>query len=530
MPLVDDWIAFFTDATQSENLLKNDYGVDYHNFKVKQKTILQLLNLHKKKFGNEDIIIVRAPGRINLMGRHVDHQNGLVNLIAIDKEIFFTASIRKDFKLVAYNIDTGNFPDLTINFSNLSFESLSNWSDVIKNTKFLNKYRSPGGSWDNYLKAAYLRLSNLYGLKKVHGANICVLGNILIAAGLSSSSALTVGIFKALSELNKLNFNEDEMISRCAEAEWFVGTRGGTGDQVAIIFAKKNQIAHVKLFPLEILDWIEFPNDCELLIYNSQVLADKSGARKDVFNERILAYDIGFYLIKKKFPQFSSRLVYLSDINPKNLEITSSDLINILSELPEYVHFNELPKVLGKKWDPLKKKFNFNEIPQIIPIRKIIAYGISECERSRVFYHLIKKRDINHVGKLMYISHNGDRVVRYNYDEKPKPTRYNNEMDENQIKADIESNMSIDHISGGYGCSIPEIDFIIDTSQKLGGVLGAQLSGAGMGGCAMLFVKKGYSEKIKNELCKLFEVEFKKRCLIQSCVPVKGISLFNHIK
>ena len=530
MPLVDDWIAFFADATQSVNLLKEDYGVDYHNFEGKQKTILQLLKLHKKKFGNEDIIIVRAPGRINLMGRHVDHQNGLVNLIAIDKEIFLTASLRKDFQIVAFNIDSGNFPDLTIDFSNLGSEIASNWSDVINNTKFLNKYQSSGGNWDNYLKAAFLRLINLYGLKKVYGANICVLGNILIAAGLSSSSALTVGIFKALSELNKLKFKEEEMISRCAEAEWFVGTRGGTSDQVAIILAKKNQIAHVRLFPIEILDWVEFPKDCELLIYNSQVLADKSGAKKDVFNERILAYDVGFYLIKKKFPQFSSRLVYLSDINPKNLEIKASDFINILSELPEYIHFKELPSVLGKKWDALKKIFNFNEIPQIIPIRKVIAYGISECERSRVFYHLIKKGDVNQVGKLMTISHNGDRVVRYNYDEKPVPSRYNNEMNENQIKAHIESNMSIDHISGGYGCSIPEIDFIIDTSQTLEGILGAQLSGAGMGGCAMLLVKREHSEKIKNELCNVYEEEFKKPCLIHSCVPVKGLSLYNHIK
>ncbi|GAH60826.1 unnamed protein product [marine sediment metagenome] len=62
--------------------------------------------------------------------------------------------------------------------------------------------------------------------------------------------------------------------------------------------AKNNQIAHARPFPIEILDWIEFPQNCELLIFNSQVIADKSGAKKDIFNERILAYDIGFYLIK----------------------------------------------------------------------------------------------------------------------------------------------------------------------------------------------------------------------------------------
>ncbi|GAH68504.1 unnamed protein product, partial [marine sediment metagenome] len=128
-----------------------------------------------------DIIIVRAPGRINLMGRHVDHQNGLVNLIAIDKEIFITASIRKDYRLVAHNVDKVNFPDIKIDLSNLTSEICNNWLDVISNANFIQKYRSPKGKWDNYLKAAYLRLINLFGLDKIYGANICVSGNILIA-------------------------------------------------------------------------------------------------------------------------------------------------------------------------------------------------------------------------------------------------------------------------------------------------------------------------------------------------------------
>jgi len=530
MPSVDDWITFFTYATQSANLLKEDYGVDYHDFEVKQKAILNLLNLHKKRFGNEDIIIVRAPGRINLMGRHVDHQNGLVNLIAIDKEIFITASIRKDFKLIGHNIDEINFPDINIDLSNLGSEICNNWVDVINNVDFINKYRSPKGNWDNYLKAAYLRLINLYGLNKIYGANICVFGNILIAAGLSSSSALTVGIFSALSELNKLNIKKEEMINRCAEAEWFVGTRGGSADQVAIILAKRNQIAHVKLFPLKIIDWIEFPKNCELLIFNSQIVADKSGAKKDIFNEKILAYDIGFYLIKNKLPQFSFKLSYLSDINSQNLNIKSSELMNLLLEIPEYVLFKDLPNILGNKWDDIKKKYYFNEKPEIIPIRKVIAYGISECERSKRFYQLIEKGDLLSAGVLMNISHNGDRVVKYSYKRKPKLTQYNNEVDDDKIKEYIESNMNMDQISGGYGCSIPEIDFIIDLSQKLKGTLGAQLSGAGMGGCAMILVERKYAEEIKSKLCQKYEKTFDKQCLIHNCRPVKGASIYKHIE
>ena len=529
MPTVNDWIAFFTDISKSTEILKADYGPDYHDFEIKREDILRLLNLHKSKFSNEDIIIVRAPGRINLMGRHVDHQGGAVNLIAIDQEIFITAALREDLKIIAYNIDEKTFNTINFDLLSVKHEIHDDWDEIINSEEFLRAYRSPKGNWDNYIKAAYLRLVNLYGKKNVSGANLCVSGNIMIAAGLSSSSALTVGIFHALSGLNMLELKNEEIINFCAEAEWFVGTRGGSADQIAIKLARNNKIAHVKLFPLKIHDWIEFPQNCELLIFNSQIIADKSGSKKDIFNERILAYDIGFHPIKMKFPQLSPRLLYLRDINPENLDINSTELIKILLELPEYVNFNDLPNVLGSKWDEIKKKYYFNEIPQVIPVRKVIAYGIFECERSRIFYQFIRSGNILSAGKLMNISHNGDRVLKYNYKEKYQPTPYNNEMGDAKLKTFIQNNTSLEQISGGYGCSIPEIDFIIDVSLGCKGVLGAQLSGAGMGGCAMIFVKKEHSAKIMIDVCDIFSKRFKKPCLIYKCKPVKGISIYDHI-
>ena len=91
MTTVEEWIAIFSNKESSENFLKKDYGEDY-DCDTKLESILNLLNVHKIKFGNENVIIIRAPGRVNLMGRHIDHQGGCVNLIAIDREIFLTAS------------------------------------------------------------------------------------------------------------------------------------------------------------------------------------------------------------------------------------------------------------------------------------------------------------------------------------------------------------------------------------------------------------------------------------------------------
>lgn len=526
MALIENWILLFDDRTKAKEYLKNDYGVNYHKFEEKRELLLSLLKLHKEKFGNEEVIIVRAPGRINLMGRHIDHQGGDVNLIAIDQEIFITAALRKDSKILAYNIDENSFKNFQVDFSSLNSRILKNWNEIINSEDLVSEFRSSGGSWDNYIKAAYLRIVNRYNNEQILGANLCISGNIMIAAGLSSSTALTVGTFHAILELNKIEMGDDEIINLCTEAEWFVGTRGGSADQIAIKFGKLNEINHVKLFPLS-LNCLEFPKNCDLIIFNSQIIADKSGSKKDIFNERILAYDIGFHLIKMSFPQLKSKLHYLRDFNPENLNLKSTELIKLLSKLPEYVNFNEIPKILGNKWDEIKENYSFNEIPQHIPIRKVIVYGISECERSKMFYKFLKIGDVKSAGKLMYISHNGDRVLLF--DRNFKSSLYENEVNDIKLEKFINANININQISGGYGCSIPEIDFIIDLVKDYNGVLGAQLSGAGMGGCAMILVEKKKQDTIKKLINNNYMKYFKKKCSISCCQPVNGLSIYTSV-
>jgi galactokinase len=523
MASVENWISLFEDRARSREYLKDDYGDKYHKFEGKRELLLSLLKLHKEKFSNEEIIIVRAPGRINLMGRHIDHQGGDVNLIAIDQEIFITAALRKDSKILAYNIDGNSFKKFQLDFSSLNSRVLKDWQELLNSEDILLEYRSPGGDWYNYIKAAYLRIANRCNNEKIWGANLCVSGNIMIAAGLSSSTALTTGILHALLELNNIQLSDDELINLCAEAEWFVGTRGGSADQIALKLARKNKIVHIKQFPLQ-GDWIEFPKNCEILIFNSLIIADKSGSKKDIFNERVLAYEVGFNLIKMRFPQLTTKLLYLRDFSPDNLNMESAELIKLLSKLPEYVNFNEIPKILGNMWDEIKKYYSFNEIPQQIPIRKVIVYGISECERSKLFYEFLTIGDIKSAGRLMNISHKGDRVVVFN--ENFKSSLYENEVDDTKLENYIDVAIRLDQISGGYGCSIPEIDFVIDLVKNYNGVFGAQLSGAGMGGCAMILVEKKKRDSIKKLINDNYMRHFKKRCVIYTCQPVNGLSIY----
>ena len=71
------------------------------------KLVEHFIKIYNEK---KKIIISRAPARVNLMGRHVDHQGGYVNTIAIDKEILLAASPRKDNIININNVNSTKFP------------------------------------------------------------------------------------------------------------------------------------------------------------------------------------------------------------------------------------------------------------------------------------------------------------------------------------------------------------------------------------------------------------------------------------
>ncbi|MHA1292865.1 MAG: GHMP family kinase ATP-binding protein [Promethearchaeota archaeon] len=528
MKNVEEWISIFKDINNSYIILKEHYSNNYRNLEAKRKEILTLLNLHKNKFGNEEIIIVRSPGRINLMGRHIDHQGGCVNLIAIDREIFLTASLRRDLKIIAYNLNDSIFPDIKTDFNRIKDDFQEDWIQTINNSNLINKIKGFNGNWENYLKGSFLRLLKYFKEKRIYGVNFCVSGNIPIAAGLSSSSALVVGIIEAILYLNHLECNDEEFIKLCSEAEWFVGTRGGSADHVAIKYSKKNKVAHVKFFDFKILDWANFPKGLSLLICNTNIIADKSGKKKDFFNQRILSYDVGFNIIKQKFPQYKNKLKYLRDINKNNLKISNTELFKILAEAPEYIRFGEIRSVLGEIWEKIKDKFEFESNPKVLPIRKVITFGISEFQRSILFFKLFKLQNFRLAGSLMYISHDGDRIVSYN--NTFTKSKYYNEISDEKICSFIENRKKIVYISGGYECSIPEIDFIVDIVKNLDGTYGAQLSGAGLGGSVMILVEKSYISNIKETIKENYEKKFNKECEVFETFPVNGCSIIKQQK
>lgn len=161
-------------------------------------------------------LVVRAPGRINLIGEHTDYNDGFVMPAAVDKEIFFGIAASNDGRSVFYSIKYDERFEVDIN-----------------DPKPVDKPQ-----WANFLLGVLFQFKeNGFPVKPFY----CVFGgNVPLGAGMSSSAAMECGFAFALSEFNLLNVPRLKIITMAQWAEHhFVGVKCGIMDQFASVMGKE---------------------------------------------------------------------------------------------------------------------------------------------------------------------------------------------------------------------------------------------------------------------------------------------------
>jgi galactokinase len=215
------------------------------------------------RFGAAPTRLVRAPGRVNLIGDHIDY-NGLAVLpMAIQHEIRMLVAPRDDGQVRLANVDEA--------FEPVSFELGPGIP------------AHPAGHWVNYAKAAGQALVTTCG--PLGGVDALVTGTIPRAAGLSSSSALVVAAALALVDANDLDIAPHALMALLADAEYYVGTRGGGMDQAICLGARRGAATRIDFRPLRLTP-VAIPEGWRFVVGFSGVGAQKSAEARDVYNRR----------------------------------------------------------------------------------------------------------------------------------------------------------------------------------------------------------------------------------------------------
>lgn len=261
----------------------------------------------KEHFDATPSLLVRAPGRINLIGEHTDYNNGFVLPAAIDKAIYFAISARDDKRCILFANDLDD-----------SYEfSLDN---IHKSEK----------SWANFLIGVLAEIFD-QGKEINTGFNLVFGGDVPLGAGLSSSAAVESGMGFALNNLFELGLSKLELALIAQQAEHkYAGVKCGIMDMFASIHGKANSV--IKL-DCQDLSFEYFPFDFpeySLVLCNTGV---KHNLGDSEYNQRRGECEEGIRIIQLAFPQVES----LRDVSMPMLRSQTDKLSPIVYRRCKYV-------------------------------------------------------------------------------------------------------------------------------------------------------------------------------------------------
>ncbi|MCZ7666375.1 MAG: galactokinase [Chloroflexi bacterium] len=218
----------------------------------------EVIQAYIERFGERPLYIVRAPGRVNLIGEHTDYNEGFVLPMAIDREIYIALSPRSDKRIELHSLDFEN----PANFSLSDFEKGDEgWVEYVK-----------GMAWA--LQEAGFALTGWQGVSA---------GNIPVGAGLSSSAALELAVARAFATVSDLPWDAARMalLGQKCENMW-VGVNSGIMDQMVSAAGKEGHALLIDCRTLETCA-APLPQETAVVILDT---ATRRGLVDSAYNER----------------------------------------------------------------------------------------------------------------------------------------------------------------------------------------------------------------------------------------------------
>ena len=235
-----------------------------------------------------------SPGRVNLLGGHVDYNHGLVLPAAIDRYVQVGFSARADRRVKIYSIDL----DAAVQFS---------IADIGARVDLRG---APLPHWAQYIAAVAWSLLQEGFLPA--GMDAVIRSNLPIGAGLSSSAAVELAFAAAWQKLGDFKIPRMRLAQVCQRAEnAYVGVQCGLMDQFAVAHGVAR---HALAFDTRSLSWqpIPLPLNTAIVIADSAVERELSNS---AYNQRRQECRDGLSAAKIVFPQVQS----LRDLDPQDL-------------------------------------------------------------------------------------------------------------------------------------------------------------------------------------------------------------------
>jgi galactokinase len=354
----------------------------------------ELTNKFFEKYEQQPTAHYFTPGRVNLIGEHIDYNGGLVMPCAVTLGTWL---------IIAPNNDN------VIRFKSLNFEETAE-------IELKPSYTKTGSEWFNYPLGVFNEISKKHKIPT--GLDLLFFGNIPIGSGLSSSASIEVVMAYALNDYFKLGYEKIELplLAQKVENE-FIGVNCGIMDQFAVAFGETDKaiVLNCDTLKYKIVD-------CNLGDYSLAIINTNKPRKlaESKYNERV------------------------------------SECQTALAQLNQEIKLNNLCELTAEKF-ALHSHLITDET-----VLKRATHVIKENDRVNLAAKALNEGNLVEFGRLMYASH--------------------------QSLKDL------------YEVTGVELDTVVDFCSDYEHVIGARMTGAGFGGCAIALLKKGQEEDFAKQL------------------------------
>jgi N-acetylgalactosamine kinase len=406
------------------------------------RRIIRVVECFAERFPlTQQITVLRAPGRVNLIGEHTDYNGLPVMPMAIDHNMLVALAPRNDLEVRAVNVE---YPD-----RNFGIERKIKPSET--------------GDWGNYVKAGVQGIVDEFdGVEKLRGFDACFCGNVPTGAGLSSSSTLVVASAMALLEASNITMELLTLAERMAQAEWYVGTQGGGMDHASSILSEKGKALKIDFFPLRVKP-VTIPPGYTIVVANSMVIADKTKNARMKYNRQPAVCRAASAMLVKKLGLEKENIQRLGDIYYLLGRDKTMQVIDETFRQPVY-RKKEIADFLGVTVEEVDRKFFTTKGGELVPepmagfqVGARARHVVSETARVEDSVKAVEAGDGEAFGRLMSQSHASCR--------------------------------------DDYDISHPALDRLITIARQAGSS-GSRLTGAGFGGCTVHLVQDHRVEEV----------------------------------
>lgn len=419
-----------------------------------------LANGFERAYGRAPSGFARAPGRVNLIGEHIDYEGYSVLPMAIGLDAVVAYGVNETSGKIRVGNANPEYTEKTFGTS----------PDQDVDTSSLH--------WTNYVMCGYKGVFDFLeesGGKSVEpvGLDLMIDGTVPTGSGLSSSSALCCASALAVMSAHGLSFTKGEIADFTCKCERYSGTQSGGMDQAISIMGEAGVAKLVDFNPIQTND-VYLPENCAFVIGNCLAVSNKAETAHERYNLRVVECRLAAMVLGRKLGMSDEEVVETQTL--QDIEKRVGNMSSAKAAAEEYLHDGY---------------YDAREIEEIIGVDAFLDVFSSPASKA-VLNHNVTGYKL--LSRTLHVYSEAGRVHLF---------AAACAMKVDPAELGVYMNGSHESCRALYECSCPELDELVD-AFRAAGALGARLTGAGWGGCAVALVSMDKVQDVLSQVGKTY--------------------------